>query len=162
MGLEYDERAKDNERRSELNESRRNKTEARVVHWCKLLAIGSSDRVDIHSKQLCVPLRIFFRVGNVSSLGMLIGCCAVSGTNCCPPLARIRPASFGCPTTSATGQLSIYDQNHTLSLRQDGAKMTRIIKPGGKEDEWQNSADDGGSMRLEEGRTTFSSAKAGD
>lgn len=54
------------------------------VDWCRSVvkqyhvkvAIGSSgNRVDLHSKQLCVPLRIFLRVGNDSSLGMLRVCC---------------------------------------------------------------------------------------
>jgi hypothetical protein len=30
--------------------------------------------IHIHSKQLCVPLRIFLRVGNVSSFGISIRC----------------------------------------------------------------------------------------
>lgn len=32
----------------------------------------SKDRTNVHSKQLCVPFRIFFRVGNDSSFGILV------------------------------------------------------------------------------------------
>lgn len=40
---------------------------------CQEIPDGS---VNLHSKQLCVPLRIFLRFGNVSSLGILTGYCS--------------------------------------------------------------------------------------
>ena len=33
---------------------------------------AESKRTNVHSKQLCVPFRIFFRVGNDSSFGILV------------------------------------------------------------------------------------------
>jgi len=35
---------------------------------------GHYGRAHVHSKQLCVPLRIFLRVGSVSSLGISTSC----------------------------------------------------------------------------------------
>jgi hypothetical protein len=45
-----------------------------------------SGRVNIHSKQLCVPLRIFLRIGSDSSFGILGNDGSVLYTQLYPPV----------------------------------------------------------------------------
>jgi hypothetical protein len=84
---------------------------------------------NIHSKQLCVPLRIFLRVGSVSSLG--ISKCVVfhSQGGCLAP-ARIRPNRKLGPRGKKKLLTSIY--NCALNLDYRNGTNSHITKPDKK------------------------------
>lgn len=72
---------------------------------CKVSLEQGSDRVDIHSKQLCVPLRIFLRVGKDSSFGMVVGVpVAVTG---CPQLRLSSGLADAPPSTESGSDINI-------------------------------------------------------